>query len=216
MDARGAVDSLETEHLYKVLVIGDYGVGKTSIIRRFTQDVFQANYKLTIGVDFAVKMMDLEGKHIKLQMWDIAGHERFGHMTHVYYKYAVAAVLVFDLGRPATFESILKWHRDLNSKVELPNGDPLPVILLANKADLSPSELSKVHLDNFCKEHNILAWFPTSAKLNQNIDDAMQTLVKHIMSLPAIKPLEENSSLVDLNAKTKKAEEEKSPCCSDA
>jgi Ras-related protein Rab-32 len=108
-DAAPVDDDDGDEHLYKVLVIGDYGVGKTSLIRRYTEGYFSPNYKLTIGVDFALKTVEGEdGKKVALQLWDIAGHERFGHMTHVYYKYAIAAIIVFDLGRPATFESVIK------------------------------------------------------------------------------------------------------------
>ncbi|KAL3226268.1 hypothetical protein MRX96_025178 [Rhipicephalus microplus] len=122
--------------LFKVLVIGDFGVGKTSLIRRYTEGVFNPAYKITIGVDFSLKHLVYNGnKHITLQLWDIAGHERFGYMTRVYYKYATAAVIVYDLSRPATLHSVLKWKADLAAKVELPNGRPLPVLLVANKCD---------------------------------------------------------------------------------
>ncbi|KXJ19153.1 Ras-related protein Rab-32B, partial [Exaiptasia diaphana] len=116
------MDSVQ-ENLYKVLVIGEYGVG-----------YFSPNYKLTIGVDFAQKVIDWdESTRINLQLWDVAGHERFGHMTRVYYKYAIAAVIVFDLSRPATFEAVSKWYSDISQKVMLTNEKPIPIILLANK-----------------------------------------------------------------------------------
>jgi small GTP-binding protein len=73
---------------------------------------------------------------ISLQLWDVAGHERFGTMTRVYYRYAIAAIIVFDVTRPATFEAVLKWRDDVNSKVVLPNGEQIPILLLANKCDL--------------------------------------------------------------------------------
>lgn len=171
------------EQLYKVLVIGDYGVGKTSIIRRYTEGYFSANYKLTIGVDFALKNIEFEDNKIALQLWDIAGHERFGHMTHVYYKYAIAAIIVYDLGRPATFESVIKWHRDLNEKVMLANEEPVPVILLANKCDLNPDDVDKEALDKYCQENGFSAWFATSAKEDQNINEAMGFLVKQILDV---------------------------------
>jgi len=165
-------------------VIGDYGVGKTSLIRRYTEGYFSPNYKLTIGVDFALKTVEGEdGKKVALQLWDIAGHERFGHMTHVYYKYAIAAIIVFDLGRPATFESVIKWQRDLNEKVMLANEQPVPCILLANKCDLSPGEIDKEKLDTFCQDNGFLAWFATSAKDNLNIEEAMGYLVKAILEV---------------------------------
>eukprot|EP00035_Acanthoeca_spectabilis_P020069 m.430994 g.430994 ORF g.430994 m.430994 type:complete len:223 (+) comp17242_c0_seq1:88-756(+) len=184
MDGGAEAEEEASDQLYKVLVIGDYGVGKTSVIRRYTEGFFTPNYKLTIGVDFALKNIDWEdGSKISLQLWDIAGHERFGHMTHVYYKYAIAAIIVFDLGRPATFESVVKWQKDLNEKVMLANEEPVPTILLANKCDLSPSDVDKEKLDEFCKENGFLAWFATSAKINKNIDEAMHFLTEAILKV---------------------------------
>ncbi|KAH9523045.1 Ras- protein Rab-32B [Bulinus truncatus] len=174
------------EHLYKVLVIGEFGVGKTSIIRRYTEGYFSPNYKLTIGVDFALKSIEWSSDtKVNLQLWDIAGHERFGHMTRVYYKYAIAAIIVFDLSRPATFDSVLKWLEDVNSKVMLSNEQPVPVLLLANKCDIDDSSYETDKLNSFCREKNFIGWFPTSAKTNQNVEEAMNFLIEHILSLPS-------------------------------
>lgn len=158
---------------------------QTSIIRRFTEDVFSPNYKLTIGVDFSLKTLFWGSEtKINLQLWDIAGHERFGHMTRVYYKYAIAAIIVFDLTRQVTFESVLKWLGDVNQKVVLENGDGVPVILLANKVDVeTASQVDQNQLDSFCKKNNILGWFATSAKEATNITESMEYLVKHILEL---------------------------------
>ncbi|CAH3045792.1 unnamed protein product [Porites evermanni] len=164
------------EHLYKVLVIGEYGVGEsyaTSIIRRYTEGYFSPNYKLTIGVDFALKVIYWDEKtKINLQLWDVAGHERFGHMTRVYYKYA-----------PATFEAVLKWHWDVNQKVMLTNEKPIPVLLLANKCDLEDYPYDEEQLNQFCQEHGFIGWLPTSAKEDRNIDEAMRLLVQAILSI---------------------------------
>ncbi|KAK3792284.1 hypothetical protein RRG08_007362 [Elysia crispata] len=175
-----------TEHLYKVLVIGEFGVGKTSLIRRYTEGSFSPNYKLTIGVDFGLKCLEWDNNtKINLQLWDIAGHERFGHMTRVYYKYAIAAIIVFDLSRPATFDSVLKWLEDVNSKVMLANEDPVPVMLLANKCDIEDISVEVEKMNSFCKDKNFIGWYQTSAKTGLNIDECMQFLVEHILSLPS-------------------------------
>jgi Ras-related protein Rab-32 len=158
-NSQNASGSVVKEHLYKVLVIGEFGVGKTSLIRRYTEGFFSPNYKLTIGVDFALKTLQWsEDTKINLQLWDIAGHERFGHMTRVYYKYAIAAIIVYDLSRPATFDSVLKWHRDVNQKVMLANEQPVPILLLANKCDLEDAHFDPNLLDEFCKEHGFIGW----------------------------------------------------------
>lgn len=160
--------------------------GKTSIIRRYTEGTFSPNYKLTIGVDFALKSLDWDDNtKVNLQMWDIAGHERFGHMTRVYYKYAIGAIIVFDLSRPATFDSVSKWLNDVNSKVMLANEQPVPVMLLANKCDMEGVDPDTSLIDKFCKDNGFIGWFPTSAKVDTNISEAVRFLVKNILELPS-------------------------------
>lgn len=117
-------------------------------------------------------------------------------MTRVYYKYAIAAILVFDLSRPATFDSIPKWLNDVNGKVMLQNEDPVPVILLANKCDVEDANLDSSMYDSFCKEHNICAWFETSAKDGTNIEKAMHFLIDKVLHLPAVTPVETSESIV--------------------
>ena len=149
-------------------------------------DVFSSNYKLTIGVDFALKTVNWDDNtKINLQLWDIAGHERFGQMTRVYYKYAIAAIIVFDLTRPATFDSVLKWLNDVHSKVMLANQDSVPVVLLANKCDMENVKVESRVLSEFCRNNQIVNWFETSAKNNTNIDEAMNFLIDHILNLPS-------------------------------
>ncbi|KAG0045626.1 rab32, member RAS oncoprotein [Gryganskiella cystojenkinii] len=176
------------EYLFKVLVLGDSGVGKTSIIKRYVHNIFSMNYKSTIGVDFALKVVQwAPDTVVRMQLWDIAGQERFGNMTRVYYKEAVAALVVYDVTRPKTFEAVAKWKSDLDSKVSLPpelGGGPIPTILLANKMDLhedhSPG-LNAAEMEKFCEEHGFLKWFGTSAKDNNNIEDAVTFLLEDIL-----------------------------------
>lgn len=96
-------------------------------------------------------------------------------MTRVYYKYATAAVLVYDLSRPTTLESIIKWREDLREKTD---DSRLPTVLLANKCDISQDWPD---LDKFCRQHGIDAWFPTSAKEDVNVDEAINFLVERIL-----------------------------------
>ncbi len=119
--------------------------------------------------------------NISLQLWDVAGHERFGTMTRVYYRYAIAAIIVFDVSRPATFEAVTKWRDDVNSKVVLPNGEQIPILLLANKCDLVDVDGEK--LDAFVRAHNMIGWFATSAQDNINVDNAMKFLIGKILEV---------------------------------
>jgi len=231
---------------YKVLVIGDYAVGKTSLIRRYTEGYFTPNYKLTIGVDFAVKKLpEKEMKEQKvneetgevsevetkrppmiLQLWDIAGHERFGSMTRVYYKYAIAAVVVFDISRPATFDAVQKWKEDVDSKVVLPDGNRIPCVLLANKIDTvmaddddteltnAPPGLGKDFLEQYAKEQGFIGWFPTSASKNLGIDEAMDKLadVISVVSKENV-PQEPSDVIVPDEQDIEPAKTTKGGCC---
>lgn len=99
------------------------------------------------------------------------GQERFGNMTRVYYKEAVGAFVVFDVTRGSTFEAVSKWKHDLDSKVKLANGSPIPSVLLANKCDQKKESFnSKALMDSFCKETGFLGWFETSAKVRDRVD----------------------------------------------
>ncbi|XP_035659703.1 ras-related protein Rab-32-like isoform X3 [Branchiostoma floridae] len=173
------------EHLYKILVIGDLGTGKTSIIKRYVHQFFSQHYRATIGVDFALKVINWDADTlIRLQLWDIAGQERFGNMTRVYYKEAVGAFVVFDVTRASTFEAVSKWKNDLDSKVQLPNGQSIPAVLLANKCDQAKEGMvnNTSQMDEYCKEKSFIGWFETSAKENINIDEAARYLVTRILA----------------------------------
>ncbi|KAK3521781.1 hypothetical protein QTP70_018311 [Hemibagrus guttatus] len=174
----------QKEHLYKILVIGDLGVGKTSIIKRYVHQTYSTNYRATIGVDFALKVLNWDSDTVRLQLWDIAGQERFGNMTRVYYREAMGAFIVFDVTRPATFEAVTKWKEDLDSKLTLANGKSITTVLLANKCDQSKDILvnNGLKMDQFCQENGFVGWFETSAKENLNINEAANFLVKHIIA----------------------------------
>ncbi|KAG8224430.1 hypothetical protein J437_LFUL001380 [Ladona fulva] len=172
------------EHLYKILVIGELGTGKTSIIKRYVHQFFSQHYRATIGVDFALKVINWDADTIiRLQLWDIAGQERFGNMTRVYYKEAVGAFIVFDVTRSATFESVVKWKVDLDSKVQLPDGSPIPCVLLANKCDQQKEGIvnNPTKMEEYCKEKGFAGWYETSAKENINIEEAARFLVTKIL-----------------------------------
>ncbi|KAM4620373.1 ras-related protein Rab-38 [Polymixia lowei] len=172
---------MQQEHLFKVLVIGDLGVGKTSIIKRYVHQIYSQHYRATIGVDFALKVLHRDNDTmIRLQLWDIAGQERYGNMTRVYYREAVGALVVFDVTRSSTFDAVLKWKNDLDTKVTVNHGRSVPAVLLANKSDQVAVQQTK--LDSFCKENGFAGWFETSAKENRNIEEAVQCLVEHILA----------------------------------
>jgi len=182
------------EYLFKVLVVGAVGGGKTSVVRRYVYNNFSENYQATIGADFALKIIRCkDGNVIRLQLWDIAGQERFGNMTRVYFKGAVGAIVVHDINtlrtKPDTsFDDPRRWKKELDDHVRgsrSASGDAggVPTLLLANKADLWPegSELPTKQLDDFAAEAGFFKWRETSAKKGTNVDEAITLLVEEVM-----------------------------------
>eukprot|EP01090_Pellita_catalonica_P021154 TRINITY_DN7841_c0_g1_i1.p2 TRINITY_DN7841_c0_g1~~TRINITY_DN7841_c0_g1_i1.p2 ORF type:complete len:234 (-),score=48.54 TRINITY_DN7841_c0_g1_i1:829-1530(-) len=186
-DLSGEEDEVN-EFVFKVMVVGNATAGKTALIQRIVQNEFLDNYKTTIGVDFAMKSVEYDEKTvIRLQLWDIAGQERFGRMTRVYYKEAVGAFVVFDVTQQSTFDIVNFWKEDIDEKVALPDGSRIPCILLANKIDLvqNPdnfSEMGGKDLDEYCKENGFGGWVATSAKDGTNTDIAVRNLVNKIFA----------------------------------
>lgn len=176
------------EFLFKILVIGELGAGKTSFIKRYVHQIFSDHYRATIGVDFALKVFqwDDEGTVVRLQLWDIAGQERFGNMTRVYYKEAVGAIIVYDVTRADTFSAVDKWKTDLDSKVMLPDGRPIPCILVGNKCDRREDGAEQIDPDSpamkaYCQQKGFIDAFYVSAKNNTNVEKACHTLVGRVL-----------------------------------
>lgn len=157
---------------FKVIVIGDPAVGKTSIVRRFADDQFEDTYIHTIGADFNVKVVTLGESEIILTVWDIGGQERFDEIRRYYYEGAHAAMCVFDLTSAQSFKSVPKWHKDL--RAYLPE---VPCILVANKADLDHG-LDEKDIDKIKAELKLDKLFKTSAKTGKNVTKAFEEIAK--------------------------------------
>lgn len=109
-------DEQPEDYLFKIVLVGESAVGKSNLLARFARDEFYPNSKSTIGVEFQTQKMIINGKEVKAQIWDTAGQERFRAVTSAYYRGAVGALLVYDISRRQTFESIGRWLNELQSK----------------------------------------------------------------------------------------------------
>eukprot|EP01086_Lenisia_limosa_P010722 TRINITY_DN35331_c0_g1_i1.p1 TRINITY_DN35331_c0_g1~~TRINITY_DN35331_c0_g1_i1.p1 ORF type:complete len:214 (-),score=68.74 TRINITY_DN35331_c0_g1_i1:64-705(-) len=204
----------QKECLFKVLVVGDLGVGKTSFIRRYVNNVFGTMYKPTIGVDFALKAIDWdEETKVRLQLWDIAGQERYGNMTRVYYREAVGAIVMFDVSRGATFEAVESWKGDIDKKVTLPDGSPIPVVLVANKCDLASVGMAddEQAMEDYCKANGYCGFYLASAQSGQNVDISVEHLVAQILDINVVQPEKDES--LELRSSRQKKKKQKSGCC---
>lgn len=109
-------EEIPDDYLFKIVMVGDSAVGKSNLLARFARDEFYSNSKSTIGVEFQTQKMEINGKEVKAQVWDTAGQERFRAVTSAYYRGAVGALLVYDVSRRLTFESVGRWLSELQSK----------------------------------------------------------------------------------------------------
>jgi small GTP-binding protein len=167
----------ERKFVFKIVVIGDGAVGKTSLIARFAEKTFQAEYKPTLGTNIVIKELKIESNNVKLLLWDIAGQAKWRDVRHLYYKGAQGSILVFDVTRPGTFESIPAWYKDL-----IKFSGEIPRILLANKVDLT--DIRKVSQDQAKATSTELnaPYFETSAKDGTQVNDAFKQISKLILN----------------------------------
>ncbi|XP_075301160.1 ras-related protein Rab-13 isoform X2 [Opisthocomus hoazin] len=163
------------DHLFKLLLIGDSGVGKTCLIIRFAEDNFTSTYISTIGIDFKIRTVDIDGKKIKLQVWDTAGQERFKTITTAYYRGAVGIILVYDITDEKSFENIQNWMKSIKENASA----GVERLLIGNKCDMEGKR-------KLAKEHGI-RFFETSAKSSVNVEEAFSTLARDILQKSARK-----------------------------
>jgi small GTP-binding protein len=174
------------QRVIKIIVVGDMGTGKTSIIRKFVDGKFSEFYRPTIGIDFASKIVQWnDTTTVDVQLWDIAGQERFGNMTSVYYREAVGALVVFDTTRSSTRETIQDWKKDIDDKVRTSLGEPIPTLLIGNKIDLLTKlenwEQTRIDIETFVQKNHFLQFFETSGRDGTNVTESLMCLVDHIM-----------------------------------
>ena len=172
-------DDNEYDYLFKVVLIGDSGVGKSNLLSRFTRNEFSLDSKSTIGVEFATKSIVAEGKTIKAQIWDTAGQERYRAITSAYYRGAVGALLVYDLTKHATFENVERWLKELRDHAEA----NIVVMLVGNKSDLKPQRAVPTEEAMAMAEQHNLAFIETSALDASGVDIAFQNILTEIYRL---------------------------------
>ena len=162
---------------FKILIIGDTNVGKTSLLIRSQTGSFNPETKNTIGIDFAQKTYVEQGKRYDLSIWDTAGQERFKSVTKAYYRDAHAAFLVFDLAVPSTLDHIRTWHKSLIDNLSECNNDVEPIlILIGNKNDSIP-KVTQEDINAVVSELHIPIYISTSAKTGDHVDDMFRSLL---------------------------------------
>ncbi|KAG8082321.1 hypothetical protein GUJ93_ZPchr0014g46503 [Zizania palustris] len=155
-------------YLFKYIIIGDTGVGKSCLLLQFTDKRFQPVHDLTIGVEFGARMITVDNNPVKLQIWDTAGQESFRSITRSYYRGAAGALLVYDITRRETFNHLASWLEDARQHATA----NMAIMLIGNKCDLSHRRaVSYEEGEKFAKEHG-LVFMEASAKTAQNVEEA--------------------------------------------
>ncbi|EPY51783.1 GTPase Ypt3 [Schizosaccharomyces cryophilus OY26] len=176
----------EYDYLFKTVLIGDSGVGKSNLLMRFTRNEFNIESKSTIGVEFATRNIVLDSKKIKAQIWDTAGQERYRAITSAYYRGAVGALIVYDITKQSSFDNVGRWLKELREHAD----SNIVIMLVGNKTDLLHLRaVSTEEAQAFAAENN-LSFIETSAMDASNVEEAFQTVLTEIFRIVSNRSLE--------------------------
>ena len=194
-------DSFDYEYLFKILLIGNSNVGKSSLFLRYVDEIWKDNFVPTIGVDFKIKSIKIDNKTIKLQIWDTAGQERFRSLLSSYFKGANGILLLYDITNVNSFKSLSNWLIE----IEKNSSKNVKKILIGNKCDLN--DLRKIPINKgkeFANTYN-MKFIETSAKNNVNINECFNILGKELINNIDLKSnkkdkifyLKDNENIID-------------------
>ena len=208
--------SSDYQYIFKLILIGNSGVGKSSILNRYMNKAFQETYKCTIGVDFLMKSIEINGKTVKLQLWDTAGQEKYKSMVASYYRGANVAFVIFDLTNRESFDSLPLWIENYYK-----NGpEQKNIILIGNKKDLVDLRQIKQEEAEAFSETNNMIYFETSAKEGYNIEYvftyAAEKLLEYFSTQNETnvkRQMNPTNDLQSQNFKEIRIEEHKRSCC---
>lgn len=164
--------------LLKVIILGDSGVGKTSLMNQYVNKRFTSQYKATIGADFLTKEVLVDDRMVTLQIWDTAGQERFQSLGVAFYRGADCCVLVYDTTAPNTFKSLESWRDEFLIQASPRDPDNFPFVVIGNKIDLENRAVTTKRAQAWCQAKNDLPHFECSAKEATKVDEAFVTIAR--------------------------------------
>ena len=191
--------------LLKVIILGDSGVGKTSLMNQYVHKRFSNQYKATIGADFLTKEVMIDDKLVTLQIWDTAGQERFQSLGVAFYRGADSCVLVHDVTEAKSFDSLESWMDEFIAHAAPRNAEKFPFVVLGNKADLgNKRQVSTTKAKAWCTSKGDIPYFETSAKEAVNVEQAFQTIARNALAQEAANKPIFIPDKVDLTAEPEK------------
>lgn len=168
--------------LLKVIILGNSGVGKTSLMNQFVNKKFSNQYKATIGADFLTKEVMVDDRLVTMQIWDTAGQERFQSLGVAFYRGADCCVLVYDVTAPDSFKALDSWRDEFLIQASPRDPDHFPFVVLGNKVDLENRSVSTKRAQQWCQSKSDVPYFETSAKEAINIELAFQTIARNALA----------------------------------
>jgi Ras-related protein Rab-7A len=188
--------------LLKIIVLGESGVGKTSLLLRYVERKFTLNTKSTIGANFLTKEVEVDEKIATCQIWDTAGQERFQGLGTAFYRGSDGVIFVFDVTQRRTFEELEHWKEAFLIQVGQEGNKDFPMIIIANKIDLKEDRVvSRKELAEWCAQYG-LKFFEASAKEDENVEKAFEEITRLVIS--RMKPEDIMYDTVDLSVGEKK------------
>ncbi|KAG2424861.1 hypothetical protein CHLRE_06g311900v5 [Chlamydomonas reinhardtii] len=176
--------STKKRRLLKVIILGDSGVGKTSLMNQYVQKKFTKEYKATIGADFLTKEIEVDDKKVTMQIWDTAGQERFQSLGSAFYRGADCCVLVFDVNNAKSFDDLDNWRDEFIIQAGPPDPDNFPFMVLGNKIDEnggSSRQVSEKKAKAWCASKGSIPYFETSAKEDINVEAAFTCITRNAL-----------------------------------
>jgi len=174
----------EYDYLFKLLLIGDSGVGKSCLLLRFADDTYTESYISTIGVDFKIRTLELDGKTVKLQIWDTAGQERFRTITSSYYRGAHGIIVVYDVTDQESFNNVKQWMNEIDRYAN----EKVNKMLVGNKCDLTSKKVVNADEAKAYAKTLGIPFLETSAKDSTNVEQAFITMAAEIKARMAQAP----------------------------
>ncbi|KAJ2500527.1 ras GTPase [Coemansia sp. RSA 1972] len=198
----------EYDYLFKLLLIGDSGVGKSCLLLRFADDTYTESYISTIGVDFKIRTIELDGKTVKLQIWDTAGQERFRTITSSYYRGAHGIIVVYDVTDSDTFANVKQWLQEIDRYAS----EGVNKLLVGNKSDLEDKRsVDFTEAQEFASALNI-TFLETSAKDATNVESAFLTMARQIKDRVGASNVQQQQKQVKLS-QMQDVQKTSSGCC---
>jgi len=190
--------------LLKVIILGDSGVGKTSLMNQYVNKKFSNQYKATIGADFLTKEVTVDDRLVTMQIWDTAGQERFQSLGVAFYRGADCCVLVYDVTAPNSFKTLDSWRDEFLIQASPRDPENFPFVVLGNKVDLENRAVSAKRAQQWCTSKNGIPYFETSAKEGVNVEQAFQAIARKALAQETeVEMYNDFPDKIDLNSESK-------------